>query len=211
MTKRQHEILLCLLLGMYTILGSIPKFNVAMNYVTWFGVVYLISSYIRIYPHPLMSKKKLWMTVTFASVTLAIFSMLIMSYFFGAKGAQFFVSDSNKLFAVIIAVSSFLWFKNMDISYSKLINAIGASTFGVLLIHANSDAMRQWLWKDTVDCVGHYDLPPLQLVLYTLFAIFVIFFICTAIDRIRYHFVEQPFFRWYDKKPRFTRLQEHLK
>ena len=32
----------------------------------------------------------------------------------------------------------------------KLINTISASTFGVLLIHANSDFMRQWLWNDTI-------------------------------------------------------------
>ena len=211
MTKRQHEILLCLLLGMYAILGSIPKFNVAMNYVAWFGIIYLISSYIRLYPHPIMSNKKLWMLVTFASIALALISMVVMTYLFGSNKAQFFVSDSNKIFAVVVALASFLWFKNMDISHSKFINAIGASTFGVLLIHANSDAMRQWLWKDTVDCIGHYALPPLQLTLYILSAVIIIFIVCTVIDRLRFHLIEKPFFRWYDKKPRFERLQELLR
>lgn len=211
MTKRQHEILLCLLLGMYTILGSIPKFSVAMNYVTWFGVIYLLASYIRLYPHPFMLNKRLWITVTFSSIALAIFSMIVMSYLFGFKGSCFFISDSNKIFAVVVAVASFIWFKNMNIAYSKIINAIGASTFGVLLIHANSDAMRQWLWKDTVDCVGHYTLPPLQLALYILSAVIIIFFVCIIIDRIRYYVIEQPFFRWYDKKPRFVRIQDILK
>lgn len=211
MTKRQHEKLLCLLLGMYTILGSVPKFYVAMNYITWFGIIYLISSYLRLYSHPVMTNKKLWMTITFTSTALAICSMVIMSYLFGFKGAQFFVSDSNKIFAVVVAVSSFLWFKNMNIAQSKLINAIGASTFGVLLIHANSDAMRQWLWQDTVDCIGHYSLSPLLLGLYIISSVFIIFIVCSAIDRIRYHLIELPFFRWYDKKPRFKRLQEVLK
>lgn len=206
MTKRQHEILLCLLLGMYTILGSIPKFGVAMNYVTWFGVIYLLASYIRLYPHPVMTKRKLWSIITTSSIILAICSMIVMSYIFGSKAPCFFVSDSNKIFAVIVAVASFLWFKNIKISYSKLINAIGASTFGVLLIHANSDAMRQWLWKDTIDCVGHYDLPPLLLILYFLTSVFVIFFVCIIIDRIRILLVERPFFKWYDRKPRFVRL-----
>lgn len=211
MTKRQHEILLFLLLGMYTFLGSVPKFGIAMNYVTWFGIVYLISSYLRLYPHPIMSKKKLWMIVTFASIFLAVCSMVVMSYLFGFKGPQFFVSDSNKIFAVVVAVSSFLWFKNMNIGYSKVINAIGASTFGVLLIHANLDAMRQWLWKDTVDCIGHYALPPLQLTLYIISAVLIIFIVCTAIDRLRFNLIEKPFLRWYDKKPRFARLQDFLK
>ena len=163
-----------------------------------------------LYPHPIMSNKRLWMMLTILSILISIGSMVFKSYFFG-KGATFFVSDSNKIFAVIVAISSFLWFKNMNISYSKLINTIGASTFGVLLIHANSDAMRQWLWKDTVDCVGHYYLPPFQLVLYILSSVVIIFIVCTIIDIIRIKLVEKPFFRWYDKKPRFLRIQTLIK
>lgn len=211
MTKRQHEVLLCLLICMYTILGSIPQFNVAINYVTWFGVIYLIASYIRLYPHPTMSNKKIWPVATLISIALALLSVIVMSYHVAPKNVTFFVSDSNKIFAVLVAISSFLLFKNMNVSYSKLINTIGASTFGVLLIHANSDAMRQWLWKDTVDCVGHYNLPPFQLVLYILSSVVIIFIVCTIIDIIRIKLVEKSFFRWYDKKPRFLRIQALIK
>ena len=35
-------------------------------------------------------------------------------------GAHYFVSDINKIFAVLVAVSSFLYFKNLDIRYSLL-------------------------------------------------------------------------------------------
>ena len=210
MSKHQHELFLCLLLGMYTVFGSIPGFNVSMNYVTWFGVIYSIASYIRLYPNSIMENKKIWMMATFLSVLIALCSMVCMSYILG-KGATFFVSDSNKILAVVVAVSSFMWFKNMNIRYSKVINTIGASTFGVLLIHANSDAMRQWLWKETVDCVGHYSLPSLHLVLYFTSAVTIIFFSCIIIDRVRIILIEKPFFRWYDKKPRFVRLQDFLK
>lgn len=58
-----------------------------------------------------------------------------------------FVSDSNTVLALAISICSFMCFKNLKIGYSKLINTIGGSTFGVLLIHANSDVMREWLWK----------------------------------------------------------------
>lgn len=126
------------------------------------------------------------------------------------KGAGFFVSDSNKFFAVVVAVSTFLWFKNLNIPNSKVINAVGGSTFGVLLIHANSDAMRQWLWKDTVDCVGHYELPLMQLIFFSVGVVLLVFFTCILIDRIRIRFIEKPFFRWYDKEPRFQKLTNLL-
>ena len=88
----------------------------------------------------------------------------------------------------------------MNIKYSKVINAFGAGTFGVLLIHANSDAMRQWLWKDFVDCVGHYSLSLGDLILYSTGVVLSIFIVCNLIDQLRIATVENAFFRWYDNK-----------
>lgn len=209
MTKRQHQCLLVLLLGTYTILGSIPHFHITFNYVTWFGIIYLISSYIRMYPHPTFEKKKLWATVSILSVILAVLSMFIMIHLYGGNAAQFFVSDSNKFFAVVVAVSSFLWFKGISLPYNKWINIIGGSTFGVLLIHANSNTMRTWLWRETVDCIGHYSLPLSYLVLYSISTVCTIFMVCVLIDRMRVKLIEKPFFLWYDHKiiPKLSKWQ----
>lgn len=203
MSKRQHELLLLLLLVMYTLLGSIPTFNVAFNYVTWFGIIYFISSYIRLYPQPIFERRRLWGWLTLVSVALAIASVLGLLLIEEGKFASycsFFVSDSNKFFAVAIAVCSFLWFKNMNFKYNKVINAFGAATFGVLLIHANSNAMRTWLWKDMVDAVGHYTLPLGNLILYSIVVVLIIFVVCNLIDQLRIATVEKWFFRLYDNK-----------
>jgi len=126
-----------------------------------------------------------------------------MRIFFGEKtdmGYQL-VSDSNKIFAVIIAVSSFLWFKKLNIKYSIVINSIGAATFGVLLIHANSDAMRTWLWKNTVDSVGHYiSMGTGELILYSVAVVLSVFIVCNLIDQLRIATLEKLFFNWYDRK-----------
>ncbi len=192
MTKRQHELLLLLMLGMYTMLGSIPTFKVTFNYVTWFGVIYFIASYIRIYPNPLFNQKKLWGYTTLVIVILAMLNVYWLKYRF--------VTDSNKILAVVVAVCSFLWFKNMNIGYSKIINAFGAGTFGVLLIHANSNAMRTWLWKDTVDVIGHYALPFPQLILYSMGGVISIFVVCNLIDQLRIATLEKWFLNWYDSR-----------
>lgn len=204
MTRKQHLILVALLVGMYSCLGSIPKFDVTFNYVTWFGVIYLIASYIRIYPHQCFENTKLWIMVTVAAITLSILS--VIGLLFIGRTPLFFMSDSNKIFAVVVAVSSFICIKNIHLPYNNMINAIGGSTFGVLLIHANSDAMRQWLWKDCFDCVRHYNLTFLQLIGFSIGVVLTIFFSCILIDRIRIKIIEEPFFKWYDKKPRFTKF-----
>lgn len=203
MNKRQHELLLLLTLGIYTLLGSIPSFEVKFNYVTWFGILFLIASYIRMYPYPLFEKKALWGWITMVCVLLACGSIIGLRLLFGERIGTgcIFVSDSNKFFAVAIAVTSFLWFKNLNIKYSKVINSIGAATFGVLLIHANSDAMRTWLWRDTVDSVGHYiSMGTGELILYSIGVILAIFTICNLIDQLRIATLEKWFLNWYDKK-----------
>lgn len=209
MTKKQHQLLMILLLGMYTFLGSVPTFKVEFNYVSWFGVLYLIASYIRLYPNNILENRKLWGWVSLVTLVLAIFSGFCLNYLKNGT-MQFLVTDSNKFFAVVVAISSFLWFKNLNIPHNKIINAIGGSTFGVLLIHANSDAMRHWLWKDTVDCIGHYSLPLPHLILFSIGVVFAVFCTCIIIDQIRIKLLEESFFKWYDKKPRFQKLLSYL-
>lgn len=195
LNKRQHELLVLLYLVVYTLLASTPWFSITYNYVTWFGIIYFIASYIRMYPTPLFSQKKLWGWMTLISILLATVSV----YLFGYR----YVADSNKIFAVVVAICSFLWFKNLNIKYSKAINAFGAGTFGVLLIHANSDAMRTWLWKDTVDAVGHYSLPLVFLVLFSIGVALAIFIICNLIDQLRIATIERWFLNWYDGRIAF--------
>ena len=201
MNKRQHELLLLLLLTYYSLLGSIPTFSVKFNYITWFSIIFFIASYIRLYPHPIFERKSMWSWLTLISVLLAIASILGLRILLGGRLGMgyFFVADSNKIFAVLVAVCSFLWFKNLNIKYSKTINAFGAATFGVLLIHANSDAMRTWLWKDTVDVVGHYSMPLGEIILYSIGVVLAVFIICNLIDQLRIATLEKWFFKWYDK------------
>lgn len=202
MNKRQHQQLLALSLCIYTILGSVPSFRVSFNYITWFGIIFFIASYIRLYPAAIFERKKLWGWLTFVCLLFAMASIILLRYFWGQRvGLGYnFVSDSNKIFAVAIAVCSFLWFKNLNIRYSKVINAFGAATFGVLLIHANSDAMRTWLWNDTIDVVGHYCLPFGQLVLFSICVVLAVFLVCNLIDQLRIATFEKWFFNWYDRK-----------
>lgn len=199
--QRQHQLLLLTLLGFYTLLGSIPTFEVRFNYITWFSIIFFISSYIRIYPHPIFKRKALWGWLTVLSITMAASSILILKFLFGNKAGfgYFFVSDSNKIFSVVVAVCSFLWFNNLKIRYSKRVNSFGAATFGVFLIHANSHSMRTWLWKDTLDVVGHYSLPIMQLMIYSVGVVLAVFIICNLIDQLRIATVEKWFFNWYDK------------
>ncbi|MEW9603117.1 hypothetical protein [Bacteroides sp. L008] len=111
---------------------------------------------------------------------------------------HFFVADSNHLMAVITAVCSFMYFKDMKLKNSRIINTIAASTFGVLLIHANSNIMRKWLWQDILDNEGQYGTS--TFVLHAVGSVVVVFVVCIVIDYIRIKIIENYFFKWLDTK-----------
>lgn len=199
MNQKQHLILVGLCLLIYTIfpLMLIPIF---FSYLSWFMVIYLIAAYLRLYP-PLWSldKKIVGWGMLFCLV-LSMTSVIIggwLSIIYNKRLFYFFVSDSNKPFAVVTAVFAFLFFKNLNIRYSKIINMIAASTFGVLLIHANCEAMRQWLWRETFDNVGHYSG---NIYLHAILSVIVVYVVCTIIDYCRIKVLENYIFRLIDNK-----------
>lgn len=199
MNKVQYMFLLSILLSVYTLLPSLLKIKVVMNYVTWFSIVYLIAAYIRVYPEKIYDKKKLWKILSLVTVLLSWVSVVVFVYIavIAKKkdviyAAYFWVNDSNRILALVTAISVFMYFKNLNIPYNKLLNNIAACTFGVLLIHANSDTMRQWLWKDMLNNVGMYG-NKFEFI-HFLVSVISIYCICTLIDSLRIRFLEKRFF-----------------
>lgn len=189
MNKYQHLLLVILLLGMYTILGSIPTFKVSINYVSWFAVIYIVAAYIRLYPSPLFDRKRFWGIALLVSLLIASLSIIFLQYRLGE--GPFFVSDSNKIMAVVVAICSFLYFKNLKIPYSKTINLVGASTFGVLLIHTNS-SIYKFLWFELCHCDTLFFLPTASMIGIILLIVCVVFATCSFIDIIRIKTIETP-------------------
>jgi hypothetical protein len=199
MTKRQHHLLLGLCLLIYTVFPQM-LIKVTFNYVSWFMVIYLIGSYFRQYPPQwsLSVKRTGWLALGFVMLSsISVVAGVQMSKALNKEIYYFFVSDSNKPLAVATAVCAFLFFKNLKMGYNKVINTIAASAFGVLLIHANSDTMRQWLWRDTLDNVGHYVG---NIYLHAFACVLAVYAICTLIDFLRVQFLEKPAFKILDSK-----------
>lgn len=198
MTKKQHQLLIVLLLFIYTLHGSVPSFKVYMNYVSWFTTLYILSAYLRLYPLKNDNNEHFWRLASIVSWSMSIISILLFQYvqyhycqsIYIFERTYRFISDSNAILALTNALTSFMWFKSMKIKNSRLINTIAASSFAVLLIHANSDTMRHWLWKDIVDCTGHYDTPYYWL--YAIGCVLTIYAVCTIIDIIRIKTIETP-------------------
>lgn len=196
LSKSQHLLLVILCLGIYTILGTIPWIDVTFNYITWFCVLYVVASYIRLYGIWRSEDKMFWGGASLVLIIISVLSVLMMLSWGISSGVRldwslvmFFVSDSNKLLAFLVSISTFMFIKNIHIRQSKWINTIASCTFGVLLIHANSDAMRQWLWKDACDNVGFFHSS--MIYVHALCIPIIVFIACTIIDFCRQRFLER--------------------
>ena len=195
LTEKEHFWLMAWCLGVYVVLPSFAKANVVFNYVTWFSILFIIASYIRIYPKNWFNNTKITGMLMVVSLILSWGSVAVLATLSRVVGknigiSYFFVSDSNKILALATGVSAFLFFKNINIGHSKIINTIAASTFGVLLIHANSNTMRRWLWQDTFNNVGVYGSG--NVVIHAVVSVILIYAVCTVIDICRIKLLEAP-------------------
>ena len=216
LSRQQHLCLIALCSFTYILMGTVPFFSVAMNYVSWFIVLYFIASYIRLYPEKIFERTGLWGGLSLLFIVLSLLSVLVCTWL-GNKLGRFlsytFVSDSNTLLAVATGLATFLFFKNIKLKQNRFINMVSGTTFGVLLIHAAGDSMRKWLWKDVLqvtDMYGNKFMP-----LHAIGSVIGVFIFCSAIDLLRINLIEKPLLGLWDDyydcvKSRFVRLGEKL-
>ena len=105
---------------------------------------------------------------------------------FGFSSYYFMVVNENKFLAVTTSFCFFMIFKNIKMKQNRFINGIVASTFGVFLIHTNSDAMRIFLWGDLLKNTEFYDSP--FLVVHAVCSIALVYITCVCIDQLRLRF-----------------------
>ena len=197
MTRKQHMWLIVLLFFLYTVLSTVPIFRVTMNYVSWFCALYVYSSFMRLYDFPFKENNKAWLALSLICILVSIISVIAIRYYHIRLDPYWFVRDSNKLMALMTAICSFNFFRTLRIPYSRFINTVGATTFGVFLIHTNSPTMRRWLWVDLFDNVGKMSVP--YYAIRAIGVVLLVFTVCACIDYFRIVLLERPFFGLYDR------------
>lgn len=190
--KKQLERLLITLLVLFTGFSTFC-FNSSFEYVGWYVTVYLAGSYIRLYELRWMQSRR---TVSLLCAGMLFLSWLSVAGIWYASNRfgrmlpyYYFVSDSNKILAAATAVFLFLFFKNIKIGTSKVINTLAASTFGVLMIHASSDTMRRWLWQDVCKNVEAFASD--RFVLHAVGCTLAVYAVCVCIDIARKLFTDR--------------------
>ena len=202
-TRRQCYLCLGVLFGLFTVCGTINPSRVGGGYhwVACLTYFYIIGAVIRMHPFKWMDNNRLCLFLLAASLLATFLSIAFTLYIahkrcVDALCGHHFVSGANIL-AISNGVLLFLVFKNLKMGYSKSINLIASTCFGVLLIHANSNEMRQLLWRDIVRAPDLMKLPTIELFVAALLIPIAVFVVCSVIDILRIQFVERPLFGWF--------------
>ena len=196
MTRKQHLLLASLLFFLYTVLGTVPFCRVTMNYVSWFCALFVFSSFMRLYDFPFKDNNRVWLGLSLLCVLVSVLTVFALLYSGKNVNPHYFVSDSNKLMALVSSICFFNFFRTLKMPYCKFVNIIGATTFGVFLIHTNKSTMRHFLWSELFDNVGHLSDP--HYAVRAIGVVLLIFVVCAYIDYLRIILFERPFFRFYD-------------
>lgn len=148
-------------------------------------LMYLIGAYLRKYPLKYDSLK--YGVIGVSGSLLIIYASIIASDYlkitYNIGGGGFALIDQmNKAFAMFTATALFILFKNINLKYNVVVNRLASTTLGVLCIHANSDTMRNLLWRDIVNVPLLQQGDPLYFLISIIIIPFLVFMVCALID-----------------------------
>lgn len=202
--RNLHAAAVALLLAVDTVSFTFFRNSAAFTEVSWYCALFLIAAWLRRYPPAFIDDNRVCRGLFAGSVALAVATVLAIDALCAALGVPafekglYFVDQSGKVMALAVGLACFLFFRTAPIPQSRPINAVASTTFGVLLVHANSDAMRKLLWGDLLDVPGAYALPLPLLMLHAVGSMLGVFAACSQLDWLRLRFVEPRYMAWYD-------------
>ncbi len=171
-THRELLILIGILLlcQIYMPFSGIKSF---FGEVSWFITLYLIASYIKLYPNKIFNKNALLIP------TFILTDLLILCLYVFFDATQWGMTDA---LCIVASLSLFCIFKNVNLKNIKFINLISATTLGMYLIHDNT-FVRPILWNNWLKVPDHAGLNSFPL--FAVLSVAVVFTACFVIDLLR--------------------------
>ena len=194
LTKRQFQTVLCLLLFLFCIIKSvmpIPLSTDMQGYDSvWYICVFLVAAYIRLYGIPFFKSAGRCLTIYLTSgAGIFVFALLLRFLYLrtGKLSNMLTIGYShNHILAFLASVALFYFFCHLKIKsggFSRFLCRIAPYTLGVYLWHEHVAVRYEWPgWIYAV--VGRPD-NGVMLVLYTLFAVALVFSIGILLDMLR--------------------------
>ena len=189
----------------FGIINSNTETFLFYNRFIWMIVMYLIGSYIRLYNiKNLKSKSLIIAIITFAFMILSIFFIYKFGKIIRLEPAYFW--QPNSIPMLILSISIFEIFINIKIPYSKIINMLASTTFGIYLLH--DGPLANYIWK--VIFRTKEALNSRFSIIYIIYSALIIFFAGALIDLIRQFIEKHTVNKFLDSKC-YNKISKQLK
>ncbi|MGF7012209.1 surface polysaccharide O-acyltransferase-like enzyme [Lachnospiraceae bacterium PF1-22] len=204
LSKKEYQRLLALIILFWSFSATLWGQTFLSDNLQWFICLYIISGYLRLHwNNSLVSGAKYLIFAIF--IILLNYILTITFNFLGAKisygsGAPGRLYSMQSLPILLIAISLFLGFINLNIGSRPRINIISAATFGVYLIHDNN-YIRPFIWQTLFKSATYSEST--KLIPYSLLWIFIIFSVCTVIELCRIYILERSYMKFVNKSASF--------
>ena len=197
MSKKQFQIVLFLLIFIFSILKSISPIPLAADMhgydVVWYLCVFLVAAYIRMYGFSFFKNGKKSLLVYLLMAFLIWGTMLCLRFIFLKTGKLenmiTYSYEYNHIFVLVASVALFYFFTFITIKSSfmeKLIKKIAPYTLGVYLLHEHT-AIR-YEWPKLIFQITGIPESGTHWILTLLLSVIIIFIIGIAVDMLRVQF-----------------------
>lgn len=195
-----YQKFLLLLIVCWSVIPTFTTSSFQSNSLLWFMALYSISGYIRLYGLSSKFATKHYFVAFIISTLLTYFSSVAFTILgnrweiFSEKATYFY--GQEKITTLSISLCLFMVFATMKINYQPWINTVSSATFGVYLIHDNN-FVRPFLWRSLFRNAEYQEC--ILLIPYSIYAVTIIYIVCTMIDLLRQKIVEKPFLAMMDR------------
>lgn len=200
LNKEHYHNLIITMTVMWCVFPTFLGISLQANALLWFINVFAIAGYIKLYdPLSDWSSQKVFIT-TGAIIALSL--LLVIAFDVVGTKISWFGSHSTYLFGLqmlptlVIACLTFISFKRINIKFSKVINTISSTTFGIYLLHDYSYS-RDYIWKDLLNNAA-YQYNRL-LIPYSLIIIVAVFTVGMIVELLRINILEKLYMKLISK------------
>ena len=185
--KKELTTLLFILIILQTFFSTF-LLNGYFDAIGWYSTVYIIGAYIRLHSSDFIRSKKITGILCVFSILLSWITIIGIIFLATKMGKQLpyyhFVNNANKLFAILPAISLFLFFNNLDLGTNSIVNTFAASTFGILLLHQNW-IIPKYIWQHFFKNLSAFDnYSSWKFLMHAIGSVILVYITCAFIDII---------------------------
>lgn len=190
--RGSHLTLILLLLIVWFVIPTFTHSGMYGSFVIMFFTMYTIGAYIKLYPKSFERSVKEYGLWTIISITLLATLIALANLIGPLDGFKPFETtlawgNDSSIMVVIIAVLTFLTFKQTNVGHIHWVNVFASTMFGVYLLQEH-DQFRAWIFE-WMDIGNHYGSP--DLILYVFGCMLVILVLCAILEYVRMQTVDR--------------------